>query len=67
MFIGSSFYCEKVRAAAPPGDHGHFGKVSPFESAAHVPLIVAGEGLPLKGVEEHRPVPLGGRIAGWLR
>lgn len=40
------------------GDHGHFGKVSPFESAAHVPLIVAGEGLPLKGVEEHRPVSL---------
>lgn len=40
------------------GDHGHFGKISPFEAAAHVPLIVAGEGLPLKGVEEHRPVSL---------
>lgn len=40
------------------GDHGHFGKCSPFESAAHVPLIVAGAALPLKGVEEHRPVSL---------
>lgn len=42
------------------GDHGHFGKVSPFESAVRVPLIIAGNPLPLavRNVEEDYPVSL---------
>lgn len=38
------------------GDHGHFGKSSPFEPSLHVPLIVAGPQLRQGVVEE--PVSL---------
>ena len=38
------------------GDHGHFGKASPFEPSLHVPLIVAGPQLRQGVVEE--PVSL---------
>jgi len=40
------------------GDHLQFGKTSPFESAAHVPMFLAGTPLPVKGQEVHHPVSL---------